>query len=79
MCEEKYSSAKVCNCCGNELPITDFDKDIYSKDGYENTCRICKIKSDINNHDLAKFTSQELIDELSHRGYYGTLKIYSTL
>lgn len=73
MCEEKHVSTKVCACCGNELPVTAFNKHGRSKDGYEVICRTCKAKSGSGNPDLAKFTPRELIDELRCRGYHGTL------
>lgn len=73
MCEEKHVSTKVCTCCGNELPITAFNKHGRSKDGYEAVCRACKAKTGDGNPELAKFTPRELIDELRCRGYHGTL------
>lgn len=74
MCEEKHVSTKVCACCGNELPITAFNKHGRSKDGYETICRTCKAKSGSGNPELAKFTPRELIEELRARGYHGTLE-----
>jgi len=32
---------KICNCCGLDLPITDFGKNIRSPDGYSRGCRAC--------------------------------------
>lgn len=74
MCDEKQISTKVCNCCGNELPITAFDRHGRSKDGYHKVCRACKAKLGNQNENLVKFTSRELIDELKARGYHGTLE-----
>lgn len=74
MCEEKHVSTKVCACCGNELPITAFNKHGRSNDGYETICRACKAKADNGNPELAKFSPRELIEELKCRGYHGTLK-----
>ena len=56
MCEEKHVSTKVCACCGNELPITAFNKHGRSKDGYSSVCRACKAKIGDGNPELAKFT-----------------------
>ena len=75
MCEEKQIATKVCACCGNELPITAFNKHGKSKDGYETICRACKTKIKGSNPELLKFTPRELIDELSARGYHGTLEL----
>ena len=36
---------KVCKCCGRELPISSFQKQVKSKDGYMHICRECKGKS----------------------------------
>lgn len=44
MCEEKHVSTKVCSCCGNELPITAFNKHGRSKDGYEAVVELVKPK-----------------------------------
>lgn len=74
MCEEKHLSTKVCACCGNELPITAFNKHGKSKDGYESICKACKAKTKGSNPELLKFTPRELIDELRARGYRGTLE-----
>ena len=74
MCEEKHVSTKVCACCGNELPITAFNKHGRSKDGYSCVCRACKAKIGDGNPELAKFTPRELIEELRVRGYHGTLE-----
>lgn len=74
MCEEKHISTKVCSCCGNELPITAFNKHGRSKDGYGSVCRACKAKTGDGNPELARFTPRELIDELRCRGYHGTLE-----
>lgn len=74
MCEEKQISTKVCTCCGNELPVTAFNKHGRSKDGYEAICRACKAKVKDGNSELSKFTPRELIEELRVRGYHGTLE-----
>lgn len=74
MCEEKHVSTKVCACCGNELPITAFNKHGCSKDGYKTICRACKAKTGNGNPELAKFSPRELIEELRCRGYHGKLK-----
>ena len=74
MCEEKQISTKVCTCCGNELPVTAFNKHGRSKDGYEAVCRACKAKVKDSNSELSKFTPRELIEELRVRGYHGTLE-----
>ena len=58
MCEEKHVSTKVCSCCGNELPITAFNKHGRSKDGYEAVCRACKAKTGDGNPKLARFSPQ---------------------
>lgn len=74
MCDEKQISTKVCTCCGNELPVTAFNKHGRSKDGYEAICRACKAKMKDGNSELSKFTPRELIEELRVRGYHGTLE-----
>ena len=74
MCEEKHVSTKVCACCGNELPITAFNRHGRSKDGYSSVCRACKAKIGDGNPELVKFTPRELIEELRVRGYHGTLE-----
>lgn len=74
MCEEKHVSTKVCACCGNELPITAFNKHGRSNDGYETICRACKAKAGNGNPELAKFSPRELIEELKCRSYHGTLE-----
>lgn len=74
MCEEKHVSTKVCACCGNELPITAFNKNGRSKDGYKAICRACKAKTGNGNPELAKFSPRELIEELRCRGYHGKLE-----
>lgn len=33
---------KMCNKCGNLLPLDDFVKSSHCKDGYRNTCKDCK-------------------------------------
>ena len=74
MCEEKQISTKVCTCCGNELPVTAFNKHGRSKDGYEAICRACKAKIKDGNSELSKFSPRELIEEPRVRGYHGTLE-----
>lgn len=74
MCEEKQISTKVCTCCGNELPVTAFNKHGRSKDGYATICRACKTKVKDGNSELSKFTPRELIEELRVRGYHDTLE-----
>lgn len=36
------TATKVCNCCGRELPITEFYKNDRCKDGHACICRKCK-------------------------------------
>lgn len=35
---------KVCNVCGKEKPLSEFNKDCTKKDGYRNQCRECTAK-----------------------------------
>ena len=74
MCNENHISTKVCNVCGNTLPITAFNKHERSKDGYLKTCKDCLKKVGDGNPELAKFTPRELINELRIRGYKGKLE-----
>ena len=36
---------KICQCCGKELPITEFYKNSVTKDGFEPYCKTCKAES----------------------------------
>lgn len=78
MCDEKHVSTKICSCCGNELPVTAFDRHGKSKDGYSHICRAYKAEQNGTNTDLAKFTPRELINELRARGYRGKLTFTQT-
>lgn len=42
MCKEQVIDLKVCNTCGHELPITEFNKAKNNKDGHENKCKACR-------------------------------------
>lgn len=80
---DEIVQTKVCKCCGEELPITEFRKNPKGE-GFGNTCKKCvsnhiitskdknKIKTD--NERLKDITSRELITELRFRGYKGKLE-----
>lgn len=75
---EFTGETKKCNSCGQELPLSHFQK---CGKGYRNICTDC-LKREAGATDKFKdFTSKELIDELKHRGYEGSLtkKIVETI
>lgn len=84
---EITTNTKVCNKCGNELPISQFYAHRGSKDGYLGHCKRCHLDIAKTKRDKAKqicadsqnplstFTPRELIEELRKRGYRGTLSI----
>lgn len=80
---------KVCNKCGKTLPLTEFHRNVLSRDGRQAVCKKCRSEerfkrlseSGYNNalrgsadSPLANFTPRELINELKARGYRGTLE-----
>lgn len=77
---------KVCKDCGRELPIERFKigrtgvrvgicTDCVVRKARENKARREEeIEKNARAHALDKFTSRELIEELAHRGYKGTLE-----
>ena len=74
MCDEKQIATKRCKSCGQLLPIIAFKADPRSKDGHCHVCNACKAKGKEGNPKLAEFTPRELMEELSARGYHGTLE-----
>lgn len=67
------NNKKKCKCCGKELPLTSFSK---RGTGYRNICMICERKELGVSDKFATFTSRELMEELSSRGFHGVLKYY---
>lgn len=68
---EVTTETRKCECCGKELPISEFSK--YSK-GYRKICNACRHKENRPSDKFKGFTSRELIEELKLRGYKGELK-----
>ena len=56
---------KFCQCCGAELPLDNFKKHKYTKDGFDTTCRPCANKK--NREALAKRRDSHLANR---REYY---------
>lgn len=73
MSDENRITTKRCQCCGRELPVSKFKRNIKSKDGYAKICNDCKATNDGRNPKLLSFTPRELLDELKARGYHGTI------
>lgn len=79
---------KVCKCCGNELPLTDFYNNNATKDKHDNTCKECRKKKLTKNHKdskkpqpgvkatfrLSDFTDDMIFAEIRRRGYTGELR-----
>jgi hypothetical protein len=61
---------KKCECCGQELPLSHFQK--YAS-GYRKICNACRRRESGATDKFKDFTSRELIDELKARGYEGQL------
>lgn len=85
---------KVCKCCGQEKPLSEFRK---SRLGTYNTCNECVKKNQKNGHAnkklaeqkeieiknakmmrLKDFTPRELMAELKRRGYKFTMEYTET-
>lgn len=82
----KTEATKVCNKCGQEKPITEFQKSKSCTDGHIGQCNACvnertrerrRLKAvtppDADN-PLSAYQPRELIAELRRRGYMGELK-----
>ena len=69
---------KKCECCGQELPLSHFQK--YAS-GYRKICNACRRRESGATDKFKDFTSRELIDELKARGYEGQLtkKVVETI
>lgn len=69
---------KKCECCGQELPLSHFQK--YTS-GYRKICNACRRRESGATDKFKDFTSRELIDELKARGYEGQLtkKVVETI
>ena len=65
-------ATKRCKICGKEKPLSEFAK---RGTGHENICISCKSGEGDTSEKFKNFTSRELIEELRHRGYRGTLKL----
>lgn len=76
---------KVCTCCGEEKPVTEFYRLKAGDEGRQSQCKKCigeKRKKRVNktlgtpglNPELEKFTPRQLIEELKARGYKGELR-----
>lgn len=68
---EYTDKARICKICGQKLPLTKFNK---RGGGWRNICKDCERQHNGVSEKFASFTSRELIEELRHRGYSGTLK-----
>lgn len=82
---ESACTTKVCNKCGQEKPITEFQKSKTCSDGHVGQCNACinervrarRMKSVTppdENNPLSAYQPRELIAELRRRGYVGELK-----
>lgn len=77
---------KVCNCCGRELPLSEFHKKTSAKDGHQSNCKECAKKMARERLDkfrravsagedgLSAYTPRQLMEELAKRGYMGKLE-----
>ena len=75
---------KICKKCGQEKPITEFQKHKGYKDGYHTCCKECRnlyYKSHYRavgkedrqkRRDLAMYSTREILLELKRRGCTGT-------
>lgn len=61
---------KQCSCCGQWLPITEFEK---RGQGYRKICITCNREKHGISDKFKAFSSRELIEELRARGYKGKL------
>lgn len=74
---------KKCYKCGRTLPITEFYKNRYMKDGLQTICKECVKKRDeerktkrlgeLKDIGLSAYTPRDLMHELAKRGYYGSV------
>ena len=85
--ENEAIKTKVCSRCGRALPITEFPKNAYTRDGHLGICKECQrermkdyrrnIAEKARLYDLRgglkDYTPRELMLELKRRGYEGTL------
>ena len=75
---------KICSVCHRELSITEFYRKRSTKDGLQYHCKECTKNYDVNkrtrnkestikrvysNPELAKYTPQQLMEELKARGF----------
>ena len=69
---------KKCQCCGQELPLSHFQK--YAN-GYRKICNDCRRRESGATDKFKDFSSRELIEELKARGYEGQLtkKVIETI
>lgn len=63
---------RKCSCCGKVKPLDEFPR---KGPGYEKICKSCKLGEGETSDKFKDYTSRELIEELRHRGYRGTLKL----
>jgi hypothetical protein len=75
---EYTGQLKKCECCGQELPLSHFQK--YAS-GYRKICNECRRRESGATERFKEFSSRELIDELKARGYEGQLtkKVVETI
>lgn len=66
------SVKRICKQCGQELPLTAFDK---YRGKYRTICRKCLNANKSSNPKFENVTSRELIEELRFRGYRGELSL----
>lgn len=55
---------KLCCKCNKVLPISDFSKNSFYKDGLDNTFRACRRKKYLREHSTARrYFPSEILDE----------------
>jgi len=55
---------KVCKCCGKELPIIEFAKNVF---GYTSVCKSCNTHNRVMAAEKRKTQKQQAIDALNAR------------
>lgn len=72
---DNLTASKTCTKCGTEKPVSDFNKQAKSKDGYQHNCRDChraryKEWASANAEKKASRMSQWRAENLEHRRAY---------
>ena len=69
--DNKPQQTRICQCCGKELPITEFNH--YRSNSIRRICKSCETDDIPTNPKFVNYTSRELVLELRARGYRGKL------